>query len=54
MLTYDEYLNHHARNVLPVEEAFSIYNDMLASFNACRVEDKDIYLESLSRGYNKV
>lgn len=46
MLTYDEYLNHHARNVLPVEEAISIYNDMLASFNACRVEDKDEYLES--------
>lgn len=44
MNNYEIYLNHEAGNVLPVEEAIQIYNDLLKSIDSCREDDKDEFV----------
>ena len=43
MNTYEAYLNHEAGNILKMEDALSIYTDMIHSFNECKLEDKMEY-----------
>lgn len=45
MDSYKTYLNHPAGDVLPVEEAMQIYNDIFESISKCKIEDKDEFVE---------
>ncbi len=38
--TYEKYLKHPAGNVLTVEEALKIYDELVESFEKCQLEDK--------------
>lgn len=45
MDSYKTYLDHPAGDVLPVEEAMQIYNDIFESVSKCKIDDKDEFVE---------
>ena len=48
--TYESYLNHHAGDVLPIEDAMRIYEAMAESVEKCHMEDKmDFWNDFLRR-----
>ena len=55
--TYEAYLKHPAGNILTVEEALRIYEEMAKSIEQCRLEDKmDFWNDCLKKAakYTKI
>ncbi len=55
--TYEKYLKHPTGNSLKIEDALQIYEEMAASFEKCRLEDKmDFWNECLKKAaeYTKI
>lgn len=46
MDSYDSYLKHEAGNVLPVEEALQIYNEIFQTVSICKCDDLDEFVTS--------
>ena len=49
MDSYNTYLNHSAGDVLTLEEALQIYNDIFEGVEKCCIEDKDEFVEDFLR-----
>lgn len=47
MESYNTYLEHPAKNVLPVEEAVKIYENLVETIESCKAEDKDEFVQDL-------
>lgn len=47
MDSYEQYLSHEAGNVLPIDEALCIYNNLIETIKVCRSEDKDEFVSDL-------
>lgn len=47
MNTYDSYLKHEAGNILTMEEALEIYENLVQTVHICKSEDKDEFVNEM-------